>query len=62
MGQLLPWEGESTGRTAVLPPSKAVNPFFEGSKKEHLLVWWGTVPSLLPFERKEGVDTRPMPL
>lgn len=32
--------GESTGRTAVLPPSKFANLFFEGySKKEHFLVW-----------------------
>lgn len=66
MGQPLPWEGiwvRAQARACSLTSSKVTNPFFEAySKKEYLLVWWGTVPSLLSFERKEGVDTLPMSL
>ena len=53
--------GESPSSAAVLPPSKAAT-LGSYSKKGHLLVWWGTAPSPVSFERKEGVDTMLMPL
>lgn len=50
------YPGERPSSAAVLPPSKAARPFFEGD----LLVWWGTVPSVL-FKRQKVVDTLLMP-
>lgn len=50
------YPGERPSSAAVLPPSKAAKPFFEGD----LLVWWGTAPSVL-FKRQKVVDALLMP-